>query len=129
MRLLLRYGADIRRIARDDSLSLHFMIEEDQMDLFMLLLDHVDIDNKDENAVTPLMIAAEFGRNDMIRVLLDRGANIDCVDHTNEDAEYYAVANDHIESAKILIDHRVSLLQKEIDVLVARRDSLITKYN
>lgn len=91
IRLLLKYGADIKKL-KDSYDPLHYMVENNQMDLLILLLDHIDVDDKDIDGVTPLMLAAKLGRKDMIRVLLDRGADVNCTDNNGKDVNDHALA-------------------------------------
>jgi ankyrin repeat protein len=123
-RLLIHYGANIR-VLKTIHDPFQVIIEDGQIDLVEHLIEaDADVNERYDYNTTPLMIAAEHGRNDIIRLLLKHGAE---TDHTNYDcrtAKWYAVANGHKESAKILIRHDIDQLQREMDQLYGEIDQL-----
>lgn len=55
--------------------------------------------------VTPLMIATESGNIEIVRMLLEAGANVDAANSLGETALFYAVQNRNHEIFKILIEN------------------------
>ncbi len=50
---------------------------ENDAEIVRLLLDHgANIESRDEEAATPLMVAAEHGQRGVVRALLEKGANV-----------------------------------------------------
>ncbi|KAI1161983.1 hypothetical protein F5B18DRAFT_625984 [Nemania serpens] len=62
-----------------------------------LLLDtgKVEVDSKDNDGRTPLSWAAERGYENMVQLLLERGANADIMDKDTNTAYSYATTNGH----------------------------------
>ncbi|MBQ9578333.1 MAG: ankyrin repeat domain-containing protein, partial [Ottowia sp.] len=79
-----------------------------RLDTAKLLLAHgADINHKTESDAekrTPLMYAAYYDREDLIAFLLDHGANVNDINQDGETALSFAVAENNINMAKILLD-------------------------
>ena len=75
--LLLERGMDANHMNWHRFTLLHHMAAEDELGKARLLLDHgADIDAIDEEyCSTPLGVAARFGRQDAVKLLLERGAD------------------------------------------------------
>lgn len=56
------------------------VIENDFESFYDLLLSGIDVDIVDNNGLTALYYAAQWGRLEMARCLIERGANIEHVD-------------------------------------------------
>jgi hypothetical protein len=54
--------------------------------LAWLLEEGFDTEDTDEFGTTPLMVAAEYGANESVRLLLEAGSNLDARDHIGEKA-------------------------------------------
>lgn len=54
-------------------------------------------------ASTPLMEAAQEGHFDLVKFLLDYGANVNAVTQTNDTALTYACENGHTDVAELLM--------------------------
>lgn len=61
-----------------------------------------DIDGKDSSGNSPLMIASKFGRYDMVKYLLDKGANIDTKNYDDETALTMTFNISNLQNDRIL---------------------------
>lgn len=67
-----------------------------------------DINVADYAGNTPLQIAALNGYDDIVRLLVDAGCNLDCVNNDKDTPLLDAVENGHLEVVKILLDAGVN---------------------
>jgi len=68
----------------------------------------VDIDVKDDNGCSPLMLASKRGHKGVVELLLQRGANLYSTDRSNHTALYHAVHQHHRLTAEALFKHAAS---------------------
>lgn len=54
------------------------------------LLDGHDINERDENGMTPLMVACKFGNTELVKFMTKKGAELDLVDENGGTAALYA---------------------------------------
>lgn len=85
---LFGLGANIKIADGRRRNALHYAVECDQRECVEVLIDYFGFDPNccDKNGVTPIMIAAERGRIDIIDALLKRGANPFMRDNTRRNA-------------------------------------------
>ena len=119
VKLLLEHGADIEYMGQLEREYRH-KIQSNRFDQFKALATSVGINRGDEEGITPLMVAAEYGRNELIQYLINNGADIDIKDVNCRDAMYYAIEHNNHGSAMILMNHRVAMLQRSIVLLLER---------
>ena len=62
------------------------------------------IDALDSNGRTPLHFAAAFGRNDVVKYLMEKGASAGTNDDNGESSIAAAIGSDHKDTAQIMID-------------------------
>ena len=65
---------------------------------------------------TPLMAAADAGRTAVVRLLLDRGAQIDAMDAGHRTALMAAAASGHTEVVKLLLERGADVLVRGEDL-------------
>jgi len=70
-----------------------------------LLAEGAPIETPDENQKTPVMLAAESGRWDAFKALVDAGANLHHLALTQTDLLECAAAGGNVEIIKFLLDH------------------------
>lgn len=67
------------------------------------LKKNIDVNiREDSSKMTPIMKAAKGGITEMVRLLIEKGADINAKDKYNRTALYYAATNGHVEIVKIL---------------------------
>ena len=63
------------------------------------------VNKKNDDDSAPIHLAAEKGHKDIVKLLLDHGANIDVKDNDGETPIYRAAVKGHTETVKLLLDH------------------------
>ena len=66
----------------------------------------VDINVQEENGLTPLMVAAQAGHIEIVRILLDAGANPYITDNRGFNAENHALLYGHVEIAELIYSYK-----------------------
>ena len=70
-----------------------------------LLVNGVDLKQKDDFKGTPLQYAAETERTEIVKLLAENGADVNAITENKKPPLYYAVINDNKEMAKILLNN------------------------
>ncbi|OMH79504.1 Palmitoyltransferase akr1 [Zancudomyces culisetae] len=65
----------------------------------------IDIDGKDEEGMTGLILASYFGRAEVVRYLLEQGATVDVQDNKGWTALMWAVNKENITELQILLEY------------------------
>ncbi|KAI3791644.1 hypothetical protein L2E82_05503 [Cichorium intybus] len=95
LKLLLSKGANVDEVTKDGNTALHLAVEGRRRDCARLLLTNgaqTDICNGNGHE-TPLHIASAFGDENMVKLLLQKGANKNIINRFKKTA--YDVANEH----------------------------------
>lgn len=66
------------------------------------------IDGKNRFGETPLMLAAEKGRQECIQILIDNGAKLDEMDNIDRTALDHAIIANYANAGKILLDNKAT---------------------
>lgn len=69
----------------------------------------IDIDVPDSNGFTPLGIASRNGRADVVKILIDRGADVAAEGPNRQTALHLAVKNGHHETVNLLVEAGATL--------------------
>ena len=72
----------------------------------------ININEKDEDGMTPLYYAAFFGHKEMVEVLIDNRADVNMANAYSETPLHLAAENGHKEVAEVLIDNRADVNAK-----------------
>ena len=103
--------------------------------VYQLLQEGVDVNAVDRRGTTPLMRASILGRDRIVCLLLDAGANARCKDKGGYTAVHRACAGSHLIVVQLLINHDRTLLNqaskfKETPLIVATEvgDTEICRY-
>lgn len=73
------------------------------------LLNHANVEAKDNNGDTPLLEAVSGGYADVVKVLLENHANIEAKDNTGYTALFWAISRDKADVVKLLLDNHADL--------------------
>lgn len=87
--------------------ALHQMVEQGNLELvkeFFSQFPDAAIDAPDKDGWTPLMYAADEGHLEMVKLLLQRGVNVNGLSGFNETALMCAADRGHFEIAEMLLD-------------------------
>jgi hypothetical protein len=68
------------------------------------LSQKVDVNATNDEGLTPLQVAASFGKSDIVKYLVREGAKVDLVDEKGNSALLNAVYHDHPDTVKVLAD-------------------------
>jgi hypothetical protein len=76
------------------------------------------LDKADKDGVTPLMVAAEQGFEDTVRLLLRRGAQPDVKNHAGHTALKYAASSNHRMLVRLLLEADPGILDRDLSHLL-----------
>ena len=74
-----------------------------------LSLSYIDVNNKDVNKKTLLMLASQIGHIKAVILLLSNGANVHNKDNNGNNALYYASKNNHCDVVDVLLLNRAKI--------------------
>ena len=77
----------------------------DTQEVERLIRAGVDVNNKENDGVTPIHCAAENGHTDTVQLLLDHGANVNVKDAEGYTPISEAAENGHRDTVRLLLDH------------------------
>ena len=115
VQLLLDYGANVNVYDNDRSRNtpLHFAASQGHLEMARRLLKlKVDVDSLNDNGLTPLQRASEGRREgylDIMRLLLNYGANVNVHDNHRNTPLHFAVSEGHLEVARMLLEHNADV--------------------
>lgn len=112
LKKLLSDGYDVNKADKDNYTLLHMAVDFGNEEATKLLLSSECIQVNcctNFHELTPIHFAAQDGRTNLVALLLDFGANIDSLNHTNCTPLYFAVCGNHIETVKLLLSRGADL--------------------
>ncbi|HCC70471.1 MAG TPA: hypothetical protein DEQ09_04880 [Bacteroidales bacterium] len=93
-----------RKYGEEERTLLPYSIENNQLSVTEYLLDiGFNVEKKDENK-TPLMFAAKYGRDSVVRSLIDHGAEINAINSFRNTAFHYAAKYNKPDILKLLYE-------------------------
>lgn len=104
VRLLLEKGADVNRKGQQGWYPISVAIEAGHAGIASALIEHGAEINVSYTYKTPLIHAAEKGRVEIVKLLLDKGADVRATDQNNMSALMQAIEKGYPEIAKMLIE-------------------------
>jgi len=88
-------------------------IRNDSVDVFNTALnEYADPNYADKDLQTPLLIASAFGNFEMVKALLDRGAQVQARDKDGYSAAFYAAQENRVKILDELINRKAELARK-----------------
>ncbi|KAN0141504.1 Ankyrin repeat-containing domain protein [Lactarius tabidus] len=118
-RILLEHQADVNARNDDGQTPLHLLsrwevpLEKDGMDLAMLFLKcGANVNDRDKDRATPLHLASYFKRLEIVRLLLDHGADTTMENDRTETPLQIVIMGisnaqgDGVDVARLLVEHR-----------------------
>ena len=85
------------------------VIRKGDIKALSILLKYINVNVKDENGKTLLMLAAEYKKINILDILLEYGANINAIDNYGETALFYAAKNNKLENVKFLVRNNANI--------------------
>ncbi|XP_067652901.1 ankyrin repeat domain-containing protein 50-like [Haliotis asinina] len=109
MKLLLDRGANVSLVDVIGYNVLHFACIGGNLETVKLILsqDVIDINSRGNGSRTPVMDAAWKGDRNMVKLLLDRGANVSLVDETGDNVLHFACIGGNLETVKLILSQDV----------------------
>ncbi|KAF8542347.1 ankyrin repeat-containing domain protein, partial [Trichophaea hybrida] len=104
IKLLLERGADIEVTSDENKTALYLAVEANLKNIVEQLLDHRADPTRRKSGQNALHLAAAEGYTDIIKLLLERDADIEATSDENKTALYLAAYGEHAESISALID-------------------------
>jgi ankyrin repeat protein len=104
--ILLEAGANVNAEGVDGRRSVHYACERNHLvALQKMHLAGADLDHKSTiEQLTPLVIAAYFGRSSIVQYLIQNGASLDAADKWGVVAVHRAVRSSRIDVLRLLLD-------------------------
>jgi len=129
--LLLRHGADPNRAGASGTTPLMWAMPDEEK-VRVLLARGANVNARSETGRTPLLVAASYpGTVGVLRLLLDRGADIRASDASGASALALAVRSADVEVVQLLVDRGLdpgTLTPVARRVALARNDLPTTEY-
>lgn len=106
-RLLIEHGADPVVVgevgAQSGNTPLENAIHQGKRDIVKVMLEFVDVGFRRKNGKTPLHMAAQYGDEVLLRLLLDKGADVAAQDDRNDTTLHLAVPHENAELVRLLL--------------------------
>ncbi|KAK6507850.1 hypothetical protein TWF481_006272 [Arthrobotrys musiformis] len=106
VRLLVEHGADIHSTSLKNRRPLfHQAVFSGKAEMVEYLIDKgANVDVRDIDGWSPIMVAAQMGYCNIIKTLLDKGANIDSEAQSGATALFLAAQQGHTAAVELLLD-------------------------
>ena len=113
VRLLLDYGANVNVHDNDRNTPLHFAVSGGCLEIARMLLERkADVDILNNKGLTPLHRASKGwhdGYPDIVRLLLDYGANANAHDDDRNTPLHFAASKCHLEVTRMLLERKADI--------------------
>jgi uncharacterized protein len=87
----------------------------------------IDVNMKDKEGYSALLIATENGDIDMVKLLLEKGADVNATDIDGYTSLMYVAYNGNLEIAKLLLEHGADIYARDKDKWTALMIAKIQK--
>ncbi|XP_071098364.1 putative ankyrin repeat protein RF_0381 [Haliotis cracherodii] len=107
--LLVSEGANVSLVDEDGDNILHLACVGGDLETveFVLSLNLLDINSREERSKTPVMWAALGGHRDVVELLVSEGANVSLVDEDGDNILHLASSEGHMETVKFVLSLNV----------------------
>uniref|UniRef100_A0A8I3NNQ7 Uncharacterized protein n=1 Tax=Canis lupus familiaris TaxID=9615 RepID=A0A8I3NNQ7_CANLF len=113
--ILLKKGADPNAKDFKGNTALHYAAFEGNILIAQkLLFNKGEIEAKNKDGLTPLLVAVNEKKEKMVAFLLEE-ANINAVDYTKRSCLHLACANGHEDMVKLLVDRKCQLNLRDVE--------------
>jgi len=91
--------------------ALHSAVAGNQIQAVLVMIDHfkIDVNLRSKSNQTPLMIAANYGYNELIKILCDRGADVNAQENTKFSALTYTVKLGFVSTFSYLLSQNADI--------------------
>jgi|GEM_PF-4385366 len=115
--LLIKKGADLNINLNDESNLIFYAIEKENPEILrVLLINNINCNVKNKDKNTPLLdLINKKYSNDLIKLMLEKGACVNSCGQYNYSPLYKAVCYNKIELVKLLLDYGADINQKSYD--------------
>ncbi|XP_067656244.1 serine/threonine-protein phosphatase 6 regulatory ankyrin repeat subunit B-like [Haliotis asinina] len=107
--LLVAKGADVSLVAHGGHNILHSAVKGGHVEIVKSVLSQniVDINSRDKEGVTPVMLAAGRGQREVYDLLVAKGADVSLVAHSGLNILHAAVKGGHVEIVKSVLSQAI----------------------
>lgn len=121
-KIILDRGISINTAITSDNINdngktlLHIATEQGHVNVVKLFIKEykANVNSISDGFITPLHMAAKSGKCELLKVLLDFGADIERTNCKNLSAFHFAVLTGHEEAVELLLNHGASINEKNI---------------
>ena len=123
--VLIDHGADLYADHTDGGgQPIYSAASRGSIEIVQILLDKgVQVDTKDTEKITPLMLAARNGHTRLSKFLLDKGANVKARTELNFTALHFACENGHLKTARLLLENGAEIEARNFNNFTALHEA------
>ncbi|XP_067652983.1 uncharacterized protein [Haliotis asinina] len=109
VKFLVGRGADVSLVDGYGNNVLHFVCRDGDLETVKLIMSMnvVDINSRGWNSMTPVMWAAGKGHRDVVKFLVDRGADVSLVNGGGDNVLHFACRGGDLETVKLIMSMNV----------------------
>lgn len=112
LKKMLLNGSDVNTVDTDNYTLLHMAVDYGDIRSTQILLETKGCKTNVQTTVhklAPLHFAAQDGKTQLVRMLLDHGAYINIINHTSCTPLYFAVCGKHFDTVKLLLSKKADV--------------------
>ncbi len=103
-------ASNVNDVDSDGTSRIHHVVMGDDKDgMQKLIALNANIEARDMNKVTPLFLAANFNKLDILQVLIDAKADVNTADSDNNTALHYATLKNNLAVMKLLLNNKADV--------------------
>lgn len=106
LKALMEKGADLKIASINNVSPLYWAIYNQDVEMVLLIVQKLGVNYIDvKNGMTPAMMAAHLGKNEVVNALIKEGADLRMCDKSNRTALRLAIGSGHIDVALDISQH------------------------